>query len=416
MTKLWKRAAALVVSAALAGAMLPSAFSEEATDAVEAKLAAMTLREKVGQLFWVRPEALDFSRNPEKKTLTQSMQRNLEQYTVGGIVVFKKNIQNEDQLSSLIADFQNTSPIPMIVAVDEEGGAVARLANHEAFSLPKYKSAREIGETGDPEQARQMGQTIGGYLHSYGFNLDFAPVADVDSNPANPVIGRRAFSTDAQQTAQMVAAAVEGFHETGMLCTVKHFPGHGDTGQDSHYGTATSYKTWEEMKTMEMLPFEAGIAAGADVVMTAHITTPNATTDGLPASLSYTMITERLRGELGFQGVIVTDALGMNAIKNHFTPAESAVAALRAGVDVLLMPSNLRAAFDGVVQAVEDGTLSEERLNESVRRILTLKQKAGLDLSGSSAAKQPIAEKTSDTKCSFSGWLKKLWYGADTAA
>ena len=416
MTDFWKRAAALAVSAALACAILPSAFSEEATDAVEAKLAAMTLREKVGQLFWVRPEALDFSRNPEKKTLTQSMQRNLEQYPVGGIVVFKKNIQNEDQLSSLIADFQNTSPIPMIVAVDEEGGAVARLANHEAFSLPKYKSAREIGETGDPEQARQMGQTIGGYLHSYGFNLDFAPVADVDSNPANPVIGRRAFSTDAQQTAQMVAAAVEGFHEAGMLCTVKHFPGHGDTGQDSHYGTATSYKTWEEMKAMEMLPFEAGIAAGVDVVMTAHITTPNATTDGLPASLSYTMISERLRGELGFQGVIVTDALEMNAIKNHFAPEQAAVAALRAGVDVLLMPSNLRKAFDGVVQAVEDGTISEERLNESVRRVLTLKQKAGLDLSRSSEEKQPIPEKTSDTKCSFSDWVKKLWYGADTAA
>lgn len=416
MRKLWKRAAALVVSAALAGAMLPSAFSEEATDAVEAKLTTMTLREKVGQLFWVRPETLDFSLNPEKKTLTQTMRQNLEQYPVGGIAVFKKNIQDENQLSALIADFQSASKIPMIVAVDEEGGAVARLANHEAFFLPKYTSARDIGKTGDPEQARQMGRTIGGYLRFYGFNLDFAPVADVDSNPANPVIGRRAYSTDAQQTAQMVAAAVEGFHEAGMLCTVKHFPGHGDTGQDSHYGTATSYKTWEEMKAMEMLPFEAGIAAGADVVMTAHITTPNATTDGLPASLSYTMITERLRGELGFQGVIVTDALGMNAIKNHFTPAESAVAALRAGVDVLLMPSNLRAAFDGVVQAVEDGTLSKERLNESVRRILTLKQKAGLDLSGSSAAKQPVAEKTSDTKCSFSGWLKKLWYRADTAA
>lgn len=416
MRKLWKRAAALVVSAALAGVMLPSAFSEEATDAVEAKLTTMTLREKVGQLFWVRPETLDFSLNPEKKTLTQTMRQNLEQYPVGGIAVFKKNIQDENQLSSLIADFQSASKIPMIVAVDEEGGAVARLANHEAFSLPKYTSTRDIGKTGDPERARQMGRTIGGYLRFYGFNLDFALVADVDSNPANPVIGRRAYSTDAQQTAQMVAAAVEGFHEAGMLCTVKHFPGHGDTGQDSHYGTATSYKTWEEMKAMEMLPFEAGIAAGADVVMTAHITTPNATTDGLPASLSYTMITERLRGELGFQGVIVTDALEMNAIKNHFTPAESAVAALRAGVDVLLMPSDLRAAFDGVVQAVEDGTLSEERLNESVRRILTLKQKAGLDLSGSSAAKQPIAEKTSDTKCSFSGWLKKLWYGADTAA
>ena len=231
MRKLWKRAAALVVSAALAGAMLPSAFSEEATDAAEAKLTTMTLREKVGQLFWVRPETLDFSLNPEKKTLTQTMRQNLEQYPVGGIAVFKKNIQDENQLSSLIADFQSASKIPMIVAVDEEGGAVARLANHETFSLPKYTSARDIGKTGDPEQARQMGRTIGGYLRFYGFNLDFAPVADVDSNPANPVIGRRAYSTDAQQTAQMVAAAVEGFHEAGMLCTVKHFPGHGDTGQ-----------------------------------------------------------------------------------------------------------------------------------------------------------------------------------------
>ncbi len=406
----------MVVSAALVGAMLPSAFSEQATDAVEAKLTEMTLREKVGQLFWVRPEALDFSLNPEKKKLTQTMRQNLEQYPVGGIVIFKGNIQDESQLSSLIADFQSASKIPMIVAVDEEGGSVARLANHEAFSLPKYKSARDIGATGDPEQARQMGQTIGSYLRAYGFNLDFAPVADVDSNPANPVIGRRAYSTDAQQAAQMVTAAVEGFHDAGMLCTVKHFPGHGDTGQDSHYGTATSYKTWEEMKATEMLPFEAGIAAGVDVVMTAHITTPNATADGLPASLSYTMVTERLRGELGFQGVIVTDALGMNAIKNYFAPAESAVAALCAGVDVLLMPSDLRAAFDGVIRAVEDGTLSEERLNESVRRILTLKQKAGLDLSGSSAAEQSLPEKTPDTKCSFSDWLKKLWYGADSAA
>ena len=416
MTGFWKRVAAMVVSAALVGAMLPSAFSEGATDAVEAKLTEMALREKVGQLFWVRPEALDFSLNPEKKKLTQTMRQNLEQYPVGGIVVFKGNIQDESQLSSLIADFQSASKIPMIVAVDEEGGSVARLANPEAFSLPKYESARDIGATGDPEQARQMGRTIGSYLRAYGFNLDFAPVADVDSNPANPVIGRRAYSTDAQQTAQMVAAAVEGFHEAGMLCTVKHFPGHGDTGQDSHYGTATFYKTWEEMKATEMLPFEAGIAAGVDVVMTAHITTPNATADGLPASLSYTMITERLRGELGFQGVIVTDALGMNAIKKYFAPAESAVAALCAGVDVLLMPSDLRAAFDGVVRAVEDGTLSEERLNESVRRILTLKQKTGLDLRGSAAAEQPLPEKTPDTKCSFSDWLKKLWSGADSAA
>ena len=416
MRKLWKRAAALVVSAALAGAMLPSAFSEEATNAVEAKLTTMTLREKVGQLFWVRPETLDFSLDPEKKMLTQTMRQNLEQYPVGGIAVFKKNIQDENQLSSLIADFQSASKIPMIVAVDEEGGAVARLANHEAFSLPKYTSARDIGETGDPEQARQMGRTIGGYLRSYGFNLDFAPVADVDSNPANPVIGRRAYSTDAQQTAQMVAAAVEGFHEAGMLCTVKHFPGHGDTGQDSHYGTATTNQTWEEMQAAALLPFEAGIAAGADVVMAAHITTPNATKDGLPASLSYTMLTERLRGELGFTGVICTDALEMKAISSHYAPADAAVAALNAGADILLMPADLCAAFEGVVQAVETGAVAEERLNESVRRILTLKEKAGVPL-GTTApapAEEPAAPETTEETVPEKpsdrfGWLRAFW-------
>ncbi len=401
MKRFLKRAAAAAVSLALMGGMFPAASA--ASDGVEAKLASMTLREKVGQLFLVRPEALDFEQTSDGKTVTDAMKEHLKEYPVGGIALFKQNITDATQMTKLIQDYQNAADIGLLVAVDEEGGTVARLANHSAFDLPKYESAAAVGATGDAEQAKAMGRTIGAYLKPYGFNLDFAPVADVNSNPNNPVIGKRSFSSDPNVAAEMVAAAVEGFHESGMLCTLKHFPGHGDTGEDSHYGTATTTKTWEQMKEVEMLPFEAGIAAGADVIMTAHITTPNATTDGLPASLSYTMLTERLRGELGFTGVIVTDALEMKAISNYFSPADAAVTALNAGADILLMPSDLREAFDGVVNAVETGRVSEERLNESVRRILTLKEKAGIQLEVSvSAETQP--------ECSdFWTWLAKLW-------
>ncbi len=414
MKRFWKQAAAWVVSLSLAAGMLPAVTAGAASDAVETRLASMTLQEKVGQLFVVRPEALDFEKTSGGTVLTDAMREHLAQYPVGGIALFRQNITDAGQMTALIRDYQNASGTGLLVTVDEEGGTVARLANHKAFDLPKYESAAAIGATGDPEQARAMGRTIGGYLKPYGFNLDFAPVADVNSNPKNPVIGKRAFSSDPNVAASMVSAAVEGFHEAGMLCTLKHFPGHGDTGEDSHYGTATTAKTWEEMQAVEMLPFEAGIAAGADVVMAAHITTPNATSDGLPASLSYTMLTERLRGELGFTGVICTDALEMKAISSHYAPADAAVAALNAGADILLMPSDLRAAFEGVVQAVENGTVSEERLNESVRRILTLKEKACVPLESvvpaeTPAVPEPAEEPAAETPSGLRGWLKALW-------
>ena len=345
MKKFIRQAAAVLLCAALLLAGAASAAAQ--TDPVEERLSAMSLREKVGQLFVVRIEALDTGWGASSTELTLSARIGLRQYPVGGIVLFRQNVENPDQLQALTADLQAASGTGLLVAVDEEGGNVARLANAAGFTLPKYQSA---------------------------------PVADVNTNPANPVIGKRAFSTDPAVAAQMVAAAVQGFHDAGVLCTLKHFPGHGDTAEDSHYGTATSTKTWAEMQAVEIQPFAAGIAAGADVVMTAHITTPNATQDDLPASLSYTMLTERLRGELGFTGVICTDSLSMQAIRDHFSPAEAAVMALNAGADLLLMPTSLPEAFDGVLQAVQSGTISEERLNESVRRILTLKQKAGLEL------------------------------------
>lgn len=371
--------------------------AEEAApvDPIQEVLDSMTLEDKVGQLFIIAPEQLGAEEveaaqtvddtevqmdNPALTTMTDVMRENLERYPVGGIILFAQNIVDQDQLNTFLTEFQDLANEPLLVAVDEEGGRVARLANHEGFDLPRYESAAAVAASGNLDDVRDMSITIGTYIKEYGFNLDFAPVADVNSNPDNPVIGSRAFSSDPAVTAEMVTAAVEGYHEAGVLTTLKHFPGHGDTGEDSHLGTATSYKTYEEMQECEMLPFEAGIAAGADMIMTAHVTTPNATDDGLPASLSYTWLIERLRGDLGYDGVIVADALRMEAIAQTYGSVESAIMALEAGVDILLLPEDYIAAYKGVLAAVQDGTITEERLDESVYRILTLKTNAGLTL------------------------------------
>lgn len=374
----FQRAVSAVLCVSMLSTWFPGLKTVQQKMEVKRMVQSMTLQEKVGQLFVIRPEALDSSTNASKTSLTEKAEAALEKYPVGGVILFKQNIVDPDQLETFLGDLQTASEVPMLVAVDEEGGTVCRVASNASFGLEKYPNVSVVAESGDPEDVRTMSRDIGSYLKRYGFNLDFAPVADVNSNPKNPVIGKRAFSSDPNVTAEMVTAAVEGFHEAGMLCTLKHFPGHGDTATDSHYGLATTSKTWEEMKEMEMLPFEAGIAAGTDVIMTAHITTPNVTGNDLPASLSYEILTEKLRGELGYDGVICTDALEMQAITKYYGNGEAAVMALSAGADILLIPANLQEAFDAVMEAVQNGTISEKRLDESVTRILTLKQKAGL--------------------------------------
>lgn len=405
MTKgLVRRAAALGLAGCLlagcasAGGTAPSAVAspapspvpatEPATD-VETLLAGMTLREKVGQLFLVRPDALDPSLSqqtiddadvPGVTEVSDDMAALLAQYPVGGVVLFGKNITDETQLRELIAQLQQVSAVPMLIGVDEEGGTVARLASHPAFDLPRYESAAAAGEQG-PQAVYDMSAEIGAYLAGYGISLDFAPVADVNTNPDNPVIGDRAFSSDPQTAADCVAAAVDGFSQAGVLCCLKHFPGHGDTASDSHDGAVYTEKTREELRACEFLPFEAGIQAGAPLVMVGHIAAPNAVEgeEGqLPATFSRTIITDVLRGELGFTGVVVTDSLAMGAVTETYTPGEAAVLALQAGADLLLMPAGLAQAYNEVLAAVEDGRLSEERIDESVARILALKQQAGL--------------------------------------
>ena len=338
----------------------------------------LTLEQKVGQLFIVRPDALDLTLSQETindvhadgvTAVTNDMRKTLQQYPVGGICQFGKNIESPSQLARFNADLQAASATPLLIAVDEEGGLIARLANNDAFNLPRYASAAAVGASGDPADAREMGQTIGSYLKTYGFNMDFAPDADVNTNPDNPIIGERAFSSDAATAAQMAAAAADGLRENGILPTLKHFPGHGDTAEDSHTDLAVTYKTREELENCELLPFAAD--TGLHAVMVGHIAAPNVTGDMTPATLSPTLIGMIPDAE---NALIVTDSLAMDAITAAYTPGEAAVLAIQAGCDVLLMPNSLPEAYAAVLDAVQNGTISEARLDQSVNKILYYKE------------------------------------------
>lgn len=364
-----------------------------APSTVEELLQRMTLRQKVGQLFMVRPDALDLSLSQEEidddkangvQAVTEEMCHTLEAYPVGGICQFGKNIEDPQQILAFNEALQAASAIPLLISVDEEGGSVARLANNPAFALPQYESAFAVGTSGNDNEALQMGKTIGKYLKEYGFNMDFAPVADVWTNPENTVIGKRAFSRDAGTAAEMARAMAQGLQSEGILPTFKHFPGHGDTAEDSHSGLAHTEKTKAEMQACEFLPFVQGkgeLPIGPRAVMVGHIAAPALGTGEVPASLSRSVVTELLREELleGEDVLLVTDSLAMGAVTGQYSHGEAAIKAFLAGNDLLLMPAGLEEAFDAVLGAVQEGRIPEDRLDESVARILRFKEQyAGL--------------------------------------
>ena len=362
------------------------------TDEVEAQLQRMTLREKVGQLFYVRPECLDTtihfnqpssidgSTDDIKAIKLQAVNATMkgvnEKYPVGGIILYAHNIEDEAQLSAFISQIRTLNGAPLL-CIDEEGGRVARIANNGNFDVEKFESMGAIGATGDPQNAYYCGNTIGTYLHRYGFDIDFAPVADVNTNPENIVIGARAFSDDPQVAAPMVTGYLQGLKDAGITGCIKHFPGHGDTQADTHYGYAQSLKTWNEMLNCEMITFKVGIQWGTQLIMTAHIAAPNVTGADVPATMSPIILQNKLRGELGYQNLIITDAMEMGAITQQYSNAVAAVGTLQAGADIVLGPQNFVEAFDAVVKAVDDGVLTEQRIDQSVRRILKLKRQIG---------------------------------------
>ncbi len=359
-------------------------------DEVEAQLQKMTLREKVGQMFYVRPECLDTTihfnlpsgidesaddiREIKLQAVNATMKGVNEKYPVGGIILYAHNIKDEAQLARFIPEIRALKGSPLL-CIDEEGGRVARIANNDNFNEKKYESMGAIGATGDPQNAYECGNTIGTYLRRYGFDIDFAPVADVNTNPENIVIGQRAFSDDPAVAAPMVTNYLQGLKDAGVTGCIKHFPGHGDTKSDTHYGYAQSMKTWDEMLGCEMTTFKAGIAWGCQLIMTAHIAAPNVTGSDVPSTMSPVILQDKLRGELGYQNIIITDAMEMGAITQQYNCAEATVGCIQAGVDIVLGPQNFVQAFDAVIAAVKDGTITEERINQSVRRILKLKSK-----------------------------------------
>ena len=245
------------------------------------------------------------------------------------------------------------------------------------MGITAIPSMESVGDTEDISQAYRVGNTIGSEISQLGFNLDFAPVADVNSNPNNTVIGSRAFGTDPEKVAEMVAACVKGFRDSGMVCTLKHFPGHGDTEEDSHYGEAKSWKTLDELRTCELRPFQAGIEAGASMIMVGHITLPNVTEE-IPATLSHDIVTGILREEMKYNGIIITDSMAMSAIANLYSSDEAAVKAIQVGCDMILMPYQLESAINGIETAVNSGDITEKRIEESVLRILKVKLEAGI--------------------------------------
>lgn len=344
---------------------------EEKPSLVDETLAGMTLHEKVCQMMFVTPEELT---GEDGVTVAGDATRQaLENYPVGGIVYFAKNLESQDQVKEMIDNSQKYSSIGLFVATDEEGGVVNRLM--DTVGTTYIGSMYYYKDDGD-ETAYENAYTIANDMSALGFNLDFAPVADVWSNPDNTVIGERAYSDDYAQAAELVGNAVKGFNDGGVICTLKHFPGHGDTAEDSHYSSAYVHRTKEEIMADEMQPFRSGIEAGAEFVMVGHLIVPDI--DEVPATLSYKIATGILRDELKFEGVAITDSFEMESIADNYSVDDAVVMSVKAGMDMILQPKDMASAVNSIEQAVADGELSEDRIDESVRRILTLKESRGL--------------------------------------
>ena len=386
-------AAAISAAAAATGAVAPGAAAEESGsasthDRLRRLISRMSLEEKVGQLFVMRvyghsatePDQADIDANLAEIGVRTAAEL-ISTYHVGGIIYFAwaHNTRNPHQIAELSNGIQRaglagSTPVPLLISTDQEHGIVCRVGE-PATLMP---GAMALGAGGSLSDARLAGRIAGAELAAIGIRQNYAPDADVNVNPANPVIGVRSFGSDPQSVAGLVAAQVKGYQSAGVAATAKHFPGHGDTSTDSHTGIPYIHHTREQWAELDAPPFRAAIAAGIDSIMTAHIVVPalDATED--PATLSHPILTGVLREELGYDGVVVTDALNMEGVRTKYGDDRVPVLALKAGVDQLLNPPNLSVAWNAVLAAVKSGEISEARIEESILRILRLKAKLGL--------------------------------------
>ena len=355
---------------------------DEMYSLTEKILAGLTIEEKVGQMI-----IADFRQAGSEAVtaVTPDIEKQMRKYHIGGVILFQENVPETEQTVKLAEQFQSLSQkLGLFISIDQEGGTVTRIES--GTNMPGNMA---IGATGSAEMAEKAGTVTGKELLALGFNMNFAPSLDINENPDNPVIGVRSFGGTPELVAEMGAGYISGLQHTGMIAVAKHFPGHGDTDVDSHAGLPVVEHSAERVHETELLPFKEAIEEGVDAIMMSHVAYPELDPSVIvsgksgqmiktPASLSNTITTTIARDELGYQGVIITDSLGMGAIEQHFGPEEAAVKAIQAGADIILMPKSLEAVVPAILEAIKSGDIPEDQVDESVRRIISLKLKRGL--------------------------------------
>lgn len=329
----------------------------------------MSVEEKIGQMIFSSISGTELGAEEEKL---------IHQYKVGGIIVNKKNITSPSQMVAYMNSLkeENKNNVPLFFGIDQEGGRIAKLPG----DLRAIPSHFEIGKQNDPSFAFEIGTVLGKLVSSFGFNVNFAPVLDINSNPENPVIGDRSFGINPDVVSKLGIQMMKGIQGENIIPAIKHFPGHGDTSVDSHDELPVVQKTMPELEQMELIPFKQAIAEGADMVMIAHILLPSIDPE-FPSSMSEAIITDLLREKIGFDGVVITDDMTMEAITNSFDIGKASVMSVKAGADIVMVAhefENVVKAITALTTAVENGEITEERIDQSVERILKLKNKYSL--------------------------------------
>ncbi|RSL32111.1 beta-N-acetylhexosaminidase [Salibacterium salarium] len=346
--------------------------TQEDKDPIAEQIETISLEDKVSQMMYVGVQGTSLSEHERSMIQEEHM---------GGLFLLEENIETGQQLRTFTSDILKANQkedIPLFMGVDEEGGRVSRIPD----SIKNFPSNAVIGKAENTELSKDIGALLAKKVKAFGFNMNFAPVLDVNNNPNNPVIGDRSFGADPALVSDLGTAAMQGIQAEHVVPVIKHFPGHGDTSVDSHINLPEVDKSLETMEEFELVPFRNAIEEGADMVMVAHILYPQID-DQYPSSLSKDVITGLLRDDLNFDGVVITDDMTMGAITENYGMAEAAVLSIQAGTDMFMMyqamDGNYTEVKDAVLQAVEDGEIDENRINESVERILRLKKDYGLE-------------------------------------
>ena len=339
-------------------------------------IADMTIEEKVGQMFMLAWRKDDKGNNIT--SINDDIISDINYIKPGGVILFGENIDTEEQTKEFIESLQEQSKISLFMGIDEEGGRVSRLHYSGNIDTPQIPSAQQMEQSGNPIEAENNMAIIAKEISKLGFNVDFAPVADINTNPENTVIGDRAFGSTPEVVSEFVVSAINGLQKNNISSCVKHFPGHGDTYTDTHTTETFVEHDITRLENCELIPFEEAIQNNVDFIMASHIKVPNVDKSNLPTSLSKTMISQLLREYMGFDKIVITDALDMGAITDYYTDEEIAQYGIDADIDIFLMPKNPNILYDYILNGVKKGIISEERINKSVERILEVKYNRGL--------------------------------------